>query len=73
MARAITVVLQGYTPPKLRPALLCRLGERLHPDTVTDAWYAADCPPRFKPRDHGVTLRDTLKWKLACFLRGCRA
>jgi hypothetical protein len=52
-----------YTPPTAR----VRLGLRLHPEAVTDAWYAADCPPRLDASS--LPLRVRLQWQLACWLR----
>lgn len=72
MARTITVELVGYVPPKVRPAFIRALGLRLHPESITDAWYKADCPPRFRPREHGVSWTDTALWRVTCVLRGCR-
>jgi len=45
---------------------------RLHPESVTEAWYAADCPQRFDARSAGVRLLDRLRWRVACLLRRCR-
>lgn len=46
------------------------LGRKLHPVEITDAWYAADCPPQLDTS--GISLRIRLQWKLACWLRGAR-
>ena len=45
------------------------------PDSVTDAWYAAHCPPAasFGVRAllrAGVPARDVAQWRLATILRG---
>lgn len=52
------------------PSRRQRLGAAIHPEAVADAWYAADCPPKFNPRKHGVSRRTLIRWRLACWLRG---
>lgn len=66
MTRTITVQLPTQKHPH-RAAWMTNLGRRLHPQEVTDAWYAAECPPGFNPP---VNLRTRLRWRLACLLRG---
>lgn len=73
MARTITVELTGYVRPKLRPNAVRALSWRMQPESITDAWYAANCPRDFKARKHGISFRDWFVWRVACFLRGCRA
>jgi hypothetical protein len=47
------------------------LGVRLHPEAVTAAWYAQDCPPGlFDASD--LPLRTRLRWRLVLWLRGAR-
>lgn len=57
-------------PPPLAtaPGWMRRLGHRLHPASVTNAWYAAGCPRRLHWR--AVRLRDYLTWRIASWLRG---
>jgi hypothetical protein len=45
------------------------LGIRIHPREVTDAWYAANCPPNFKPN---VPFLTWAQWRLSCLLRGAK-
>lgn len=70
--RTIQIELVGATPGSIRPDCLREVGRRLHPDTITDAWYAADCPPKLDWRAAGITRRTWLQWRLACLLRGAR-
>jgi hypothetical protein len=48
-----------------------RLGIALHPEAVTAAWYAADCPPGLFDAS-GLPLRTRLRWRLALWLRGAQ-
>lgn len=72
MSRTDTVIVTTYTPNypplKWRPALVREAGWRLHPDTVTAAWYAAACPQNFRPH---LSLADRTRWFVSRFLRGC--
>jgi hypothetical protein len=73
MTRQITVNGPGgpgAIPRRARRARWMRtLGVRLHPQEVTDAWYLAECPPRFQP-PVGRVIR--AQWHLACLFRGAR-
>lgn len=64
----ITVTIPARPLRKWRPAFVIALGCRLHPASVTEAWYAQDCPPKL---DGGVSPVDLLRWRVACALRGC--
>jgi hypothetical protein len=46
------------------------LGRSLHPESVTEAWYAAKCPPDFSPGRYGIGPWVVLRWRFACWLRG---
>ena len=61
-----------YPPLRWRPEKVRQIGCQLHPEAVTAAWYAADCPRRLDARSAGISLSDRLRWKLACLLRGVR-
>jgi hypothetical protein len=63
-SRTVTATLPSYRPLTRRQ----RLGAKLHPTAVTDAWYAADCPPKLDASD--LPLRVRLRWMVACWLRG---
>ena len=66
-----TIILLNVPTPTVRPdSLRARLGRALHPAAITDAWYAADCPPELHPRRLGAPRRTVLCWRLACWLRG---
>lgn len=54
---------------KRRPASVRAVGVLLHPPSVTDAWYAADCPPRLDRR--ALSLGDRVVWRVSRVLRGC--
>lgn len=56
---------------KRRPLTLRTFGHLLHPAAVTDAWYAADCPPVSK-RLPGVSTVDHMRWRVACACRGTK-
>jgi hypothetical protein len=45
----------------------------LHPDAITEAWYAADCPRRLDWRSAGIAVPTWPRWKVACVLRGAHA
>lgn len=63
-----------YTKP--RTTTMRALGAMLHPQSIADAWYAADCPPSLGwsgARRAGVSLKDRLRWKVGCALRGATA
>lgn len=68
MSRTISVRVPDFRQPKRRPAWMVRLGRRLHPEVVTDGWYASDCDPNYKPD----SLRVRIQWELAILLRGAR-
>lgn len=53
-----------------RPATARALGSMLHPVAITDAWYAADCPPRLDTTN--ISRQTRIRWWLACFLRGAK-
>jgi len=55
---------------RARPAGLRAVGVMLHPASVTDAWYAAECPPSSSCAILGVNWLTHLQWRLACVLRG---
>lgn len=67
MTRTITVKAPPNRQP-YRPSWMRALGVRLHPEAVTTAWYAAECPPNFHPE----SLRVQARWIVACLLRGAR-
>jgi hypothetical protein len=54
----------------VRNTTMIRLGTRLHPTEITDAWYAADCPPSLDVS--GLSRRVRLQWRIACLLRGAK-
>lgn len=67
--RALTFARWGlYT--RRRPATIRALGVVLLPLAITDAWYAADCPPRLDAKRAGVAYRERVAWRLSRFLRG---
>lgn len=68
MSRTITVIASQMRQPKRRAAWMVRLGRKLHPEIVTEGWYASDCDPNYNPE----SLRVRLQWKLAILLRGAR-
>jgi hypothetical protein len=51
------------------PSWRVRLGSRLQPAAVTEAWYAAGCPRDLVPP---LPLHVRLQWRLACWLRGAK-
>ena len=48
-----------------------KLGTKIHPEAITEAWYAADCPPSMDYKAAGVSFLTRVQWHVACFLRGC--
>lgn len=68
MSRTITITAPQIQQPKRRAAWMVRLGRRLHPEVVTDGWYASDCDPTYRPESPRVRLQ----WELAILLRGAR-
>jgi hypothetical protein len=63
--RAVVAAAPFYK--RRRPATLRALGHMLHPEAITEAWYAAQCPPRLT---RTVPGRVWLRWRLAVLLRG---
>jgi hypothetical protein len=49
--------------------MLGMLGIKLHPESVTEAWYAADCPPELDARAAGIPLRVRVQWRVSRLLR----
>ena len=72
-AQVITLELHGFkqSTSKRTSEQIAR-GVALQPESVTETWYAAGCPQKFHPLLHGVSFRDWLAWKRACYLRGVR-
>lgn len=68
MSRTITVTAPQIRQPKRRATWMVRLGLRLHPQSVTDEWYASECDPDYAPE----SLRVLLQWQIACLIRGAR-
>lgn len=55
--------------PRRRAALVRVLGVIVHPAAVTNAWYAAECPPHSALSDKlPRTVR--MRWAVSRFLRG---
>ena len=48
--------------------IMHKLGRLIHPEAVTAAWYAQDCPPHLDTRT--FSRWTLLRWRLACWLRG---
>jgi hypothetical protein len=46
------------------------LGAGIHPESVTAAWYAADCPPELDERAAGIPFRVRVQWRVSRLLRG---
>jgi hypothetical protein len=67
-SRTITVVVPVTPRRQYRPLTLRAFGVKIHPQSVTDAWYAADCPPNFKPP---VPFLVRVRWHASRLLRGC--
>lgn len=53
---------------KRRPNLARALGCVLLPATITDAWYAQECPARIDTT--GISRTDRARWHLSRVLRG---
>lgn len=68
MTRTITVTVPQIQQPKRRAAWMVRLGRKLHPQSVTDGWYASECDPDYTPDSLSVRAH----WRVACLLRGAR-
>jgi len=45
-----------------------KVGRLIHPEAVTKAWYAQDCPLHLDTTT--LNRRALLRWRLACWLRG---
>ena len=72
MVHTHAITIEAIPLPDLRRinTIRARLGRKLHPAEITDAWYAQDCPPRLDTNDLPFTIR--VRWRLACALRGVK-
>jgi hypothetical protein len=65
----VTVPAPDYTPNlNRRPEWMRELGRHLHPETITNIWYAQNCPPKLDRWSLPLTMR--VQWTVECWLRG---
>lgn len=69
MSRTITIEL---SVPVRVPVFTRRLrfGCLIHPEQVTDAWYAQGCPPVLDT--HGLGRLMVARWRVSKWMRGCK-
>lgn len=63
-------VFAPYYAPGWRPTWARAIGALLHPEAVTAAWHAADCPPRLDVRS--LPFGTWVRWRVGMVLRGAR-